>query len=88
MFKLGQKVKWSSQAQGRWKEKRGTLKMILEAEQDAVAHLPLGLPKSRFKGERYSENRRALVEVPRGGKSILSDYYAPRLSSLQLDESI
>jgi len=60
--------------------------MILEAEQDAAAHLPLGLPKSRFKGERFSENHRALVEVPRGGKSIISDDYAPRLSALELDE--
>ncbi|MGG3884322.1 hypothetical protein [Brevibacillus panacihumi] len=85
-MKIGDKVRWTSQSQGSWKEKRGTLKMIVEAEQDATVHLPLGLPKSRFKGERYSQTRRALVEVHRGGKSNLSDYYAPRLTALELDE--
>jgi len=35
-MQIGDKVKWSSQSQGSWKEKCGTFKMILEAEQDAT----------------------------------------------------
>lgn len=85
-MKIGDKVKWTSQAQGRWKEKRGILIAFLGPDDDAYDFLPTGLPKSRFKGQRTSLNRRALAEVPRGGKSTLSDYYAPRLADLRLDE--
>lgn len=85
-MKVGDKVKWSSQAGGVWKEKRGTLIALLAPEQDALKMLPSELPKSRFKGERFSENFRGMVEVPRGGKSSLSDFYAPRMSALVLNE--
>ncbi|WP_309479417.1 hypothetical protein [Brevibacillus agri] len=82
-MQIGDKVKWASQANGIWKEKRGVLRAILGPDDDVYDVLPPGLPKSRFKGSRRSLNRRALVEVPRGGKSKLSDFYAPYLSVLE-----
>ena len=81
-FKPGDKVHWESQSQGTWKLKYGFFIMIIEPGEDATAFLPPDLPKSRFKGERISKIRRALVEVVTG-KYRPCNYYAPRLSALQ-----
>ncbi|WP_243015167.1 hypothetical protein, partial [Brevibacillus borstelensis] len=75
-------------AKGSWKEKRGILIAFLGPDDDATDFLPAELPKSRLKGQRTSLNRRSLVEVPRSGRSTLSDYYAPRLADMNVNANL
>lgn len=78
---IGQTVTWTSQSQGSKKTKTGTVIAIVEPDQDAAEFLPKDLPINRFKGQRISRNRRALVAVPRASGNGC-DYYAPRLEWL------
>jgi len=79
---IGQTVTWTSQSQGSAKTKTGTVIAIVEPGEDARKHLPAGLPKTRFKGDRFSTNRRALVAVPRASENGC-DYYAPPVKWLE-----
>lgn len=79
----GSKVKWVSQSGGYWREKEGTLLGYAQANVDAMQWVPKDTPVSRVKFQAKSEFERAIVLVPRGGKSKLSDYYAPRPSMLE-----
>jgi len=93
MLKAGDKVTWTSQSGGSTKRKTGILLGSVEAKESGFAAL------NQFKGNELfaSENRskikfqdtnivynRAIVEVPRGGKSVLSDYYAPSVTLVRL----
>jgi hypothetical protein len=62
--------------------KTGTVIAILEPNEDAAKFLPASLPKTRFKGDRISSNRRALVAVPRASGNGC-DYYAPPVKWLE-----
>ena len=79
---INQTVTWTSQSQGNVKTKTGTVTAIIEPGEDARKYLPAGLPKTRFKGDRISTNRRALVEVPRASGNGC-DYYAPPVKWLE-----
>lgn len=82
---VGAKVKWTSQSQGSVKEKIGTVYAVVEAGQNAKAHLPAGLADSQIKFDtRHVQHKRYIIEVPRGGKSDKVDYYCPRVGDLQL----
>jgi len=79
---IGQTVTWTSVSQGVVKTKTGTVVAIIEPGEDARKYLPPGMPKSRFKADRFSGNRRALVAVPRvSGNGC--DYYAPPVKWLE-----
>jgi len=80
MIVAGDTVKWESQSGGYWKKKEGKLIGYCQAEKDAKQFVPKGTPVSRIKFQSKSPFERAIVEVPRGGKSTISDYYAPRVS--------
>lgn len=95
MIRVGDFVRWTSQSGGFWKEKRGRVLAIVPAGQrvDKVWAIPDNLPQSRMKWSRaqtadgqwvadISSHDRAVVEVPRPNGRV-SDYYAPRLSTLE-----
>lgn len=84
-LKQGDSVTWISQSQGSWKEKRGTVISVVPAGASAIRMLEEkvgAVPKSRIKFQDVSKFERVLVEVKRGGKSGLLDYYAPKLKTL------
>lgn len=89
-IKPGDIVEWTSQSQGVAKTKRGKVLAIVPKETEINLHpLLASVPGSRIKFEtlgfymKPSINDRAVVEVPRGGRSKLSDYYAPKLKWLK-----
>jgi len=83
ILKRGTLVTWESQAGGYTKRKVGTILAFIPKNEDGYQELfkiffpEFRLPPSQIKGQRYSQSARYLVEVPRGGKSKLSDYYTP-----------
>jgi len=79
---VGKVVTWTSQSQGSEKTKTGTVIAIIEPGEDARKYLPAGLPKTRFKGDHFSTNRRVLVAVPRTSGNGC-DYYAPPVKWLE-----
>ncbi|KLU61732.1 hypothetical protein CEB3_c19110 [Peptococcaceae bacterium CEB3] len=81
-FKPGDLVLWTSQVRGIEKRKTGTFIRIVGINEDAFAGLRI--KANRRKGQQYNRvSVRALVEVPRGGKSILTDFYTPRLEVIK-----
>lgn len=81
--RVGDKVKWTSQAQGSFMEKEGTVLAILPAGEDATRFLPAGAKKSHIKFQPKSAIYRALVEVMSGAKHDIPNYYAPRMNILE-----
>lgn len=88
-MKIGSTVTWESQAGGSWKTKTGKVIAVLPKYESAKGLLDfLDVPASRIKFQLSSEIERVIVEVHRGGKSKLTDLYAPRPSQLKvLEES-
>jgi len=83
----GQEVFWVSQSQGTTTKKRGRVVGTVGRSKSAFNLLPEGLPKSRIKFQEFNlTGTRVIVEVPRGGKSKLSDFYAPYASMIKLVE--
>lgn len=85
-MKIGDQVTWKSQAGGRWKEKTGKIIAILKPEENArpiLEAIGITFPSNRVKFQSHSELHRAIVEVPRGGRSKLTDYYSPRITQLK-----
>ncbi|MFB0841808.1 hypothetical protein [Paenibacillus oleatilyticus] len=88
MWNIGDKVKWSSQAQGSEKEKRGTVHAIVPADANVRPYLPEGIARTQQKFDTiHAAYQRYIIAVPRGGKSQLVDYYCPRPNLLQIDDS-
>ncbi|RKN86773.1 hypothetical protein [Paenibacillus ginsengarvi] len=84
-MKIGDVVTWKSQAAGVWKEKTGEIVGFIKPEEDArniLQKFDVKYPSNRVKFQSLSELDRVLVEVPRGGRSNISDYYAPRKSQV------
>ncbi|MCL6557757.1 MAG: hypothetical protein K6U74_02945 [Firmicutes bacterium] len=93
MIKVGDVVKWKSQAGGIEKEKQGiVVAFVPKGTRGAYKVLAkvLGietnnLPKSRIKFQDINiAYDRAIVEVRRGGKSKVADYYAPSVNLLRI----
>ena len=86
-FKAGDKVAWTSQAQGSWTAKSGTVVADVPAGESAMRHIPSGTKKSRSKVDKdKSSIDRVLVAVPaKDGKVI--HYYCPRRSVLVAQEN-
>src|SRR5690606_12473619 len=88
-FKPGDIVEWTSQAAGSGKTKRGKVLAIVKKGETKEFDFLKGCPGSRVKfttigfSIALSRFNRAVVEVPRGGKSRLCDYYAPRIEWLR-----
>ncbi|WP_135553296.1 hypothetical protein [Paenibacillus cymbidii] len=86
-LQVGDKVKWTSQSGGYQKEKRGTVYAVVPEGVNAMAKLPRSLRSTQRKFDTWhSKYVRFIIAVPRGGKSVLVDYYCPNPGLLQLDE--
>ncbi|MED1945679.1 MULTISPECIES: hypothetical protein [Brevibacillus] len=79
-YEPGDTVEWESQAGGSTKAKRGEVLAILPAGRRLHQYLPADTPSSQCKAQNVSAIPRALIEVPRGGKSVKADFYAPHVS--------
>jgi hypothetical protein len=87
MFNVGAEIKWVSQSGGMQKEKRGKLiGTIIKGESGfRVLNKATGLEwygitaRVKFQDTNVVSDR-YLVEVPRGGRSVLTDFYAPQMS--------
>ena len=88
-LKPGDIVEWTSQSAGSWKTKRGKVLAIVKKGETKEFDFLRNCPGSRVKfatdGSSIAPSRfdRAVVEVPRRGKSRLCDYYAPRIEWLR-----
>lgn len=88
MWNIGDKVKWCSQSNGGYKDKRGTVHAVVPSLKNARMFLPQGMRASQRKFDTMITNYdRYIIAVPRGGRSELVDYYCPRPSMLQADVS-
>ncbi len=79
MFRLGDEVRWSSQAAGCWKTKVGMIVAVVPAGKPAYEHVP---PDSRCKDTRATPRREESYLVQVGGRRM--DLYWPRASQLEL----
>lgn len=88
-IKIGDVVKWKSQSNGFWKEKRGELIAIVPANVSIYDAWPEAktIPKARQKwGGEISQNDRGIVRITKISDKKLKirhEYYAPRLSVLK-----
>lgn len=83
-YEPGDIVEWESQAGGSAKVKRGKVLVILPAGRRLNQYLPAGTSDAQRKAQNVSAIPRVLVEVPRGGKSVQLDYYAPHVNKPRL----
>jgi hypothetical protein len=77
---IGDRVTWKHQAKGKHKQMTGTVIDVIEPGEDGYSKLfhIEKLSMNRIQFDRGTKTyRRLLVEVKRGGKSTLSDFYAP-----------
>ncbi len=87
MFKAGDKVAWTSQAQGSWTEKHGTVVVDIPAGKSAMQHIPSGTKKSHSRIDKnISSIDRVLVAVPAGKDGKITHYYCPRKNVLTVKE--
>lgn len=89
MIKVGDKVTWESQAQGSWVRKTGKVIAVVPPGESALGWVPLGTKKShiKFEVDVYLRGDRAVVAVPAGAYDELINYYAPRLSVLEISST-
>lgn len=81
---IGTHVVWESQASGSYKVKKGIVITLIPKSIWATPWLK-GISKSRIKGNDLNEySDRVLAAVPRGGKSVLYDYYLPTVKSVRV----
>lgn len=82
-MKTGDKVKWTSQSGGSWKEKIGEVIAEIPAAESAMDHL-YGVKKSHIKFcKDFSVYDRVLVAVPAGKDGQITHYYCPAKSVLK-----
>lgn len=88
-FKIGDMIRWASQAGGAVKVKRGKVIAILPSNRDLYGAVPKGTPRSRVMGSSLSLGLRYVVEVPYAGKDTGSHvpprYYAPLVKTIDGD---
>lgn len=81
MIIVGDQVTWTSQSQGTAKTKTGVVLAVIPKNRDGHKILdklvgPVSTGQLKFQDYNIVSDR-ILVEVPRGGRSQLNDYYAP-----------
>lgn len=82
--RVGDKVTWTSQSGGSWKEKTGEVIAEIPAGESAMRHLPDYIKKSHIKFcKDFSTYDRVLVAVPSGKDGKITHYYCPIKSSLK-----
>ncbi|MEK8128688.1 hypothetical protein WMW72_12305 [Paenibacillus filicis] len=85
-MKPGDKVTWTSQSNGGVKTKTGVIHAVVPTGSRASIYLPKDISTSQRKFDNiFAVNfDRYIVAVPRGGKSVLTDYYCPKPGLLKL----
>lgn len=84
-MEIGQLVMWTSQAQGSFMEKKGTILAEIPAGERAKRFLPCGVKKSHIKFDKdISIITRVLVAVPAGKNGQITHYYCPAKHVLEL----
>ncbi len=83
MIKTRETVKWVSQAQGGYTEKKGTVIDIIKSGESAMRLVPETAKKSHIKFQDKSQMERVLVEVPAGKDGSIKHYYCPLKSVLE-----
>lgn len=87
MFKAGDKVAWTSQSQGSWTEKHGTVIANIPSGVGATQYISSGAKKSHSRFDKdISSIDRVLVAVPAGKDGKITHYYCPRSSVLTVKE--
>ncbi|SFV08056.1 hypothetical protein [Alicyclobacillus macrosporangiidus] len=93
-FRPGDLVRWESQSQGSWKEKRGEVVAVIPAGLSAFRFLPSGKPNKEWRAmftTDVAKIDRVLVRVQRvrkrDGQVLGWDYYCPRLSQVLIVEA-
>ena len=81
VFKHGDAVKWSSQAQGSWQTKTGTVDAVIPAGRHIDATLYSKLAKA---GGSPREHESYVVKVMTGAKGTIAKYYWPVVTKLSL----
>lgn len=88
-FKVGDTIRWASQAGGGVRVKRGRVIAILPSNGDLHGAVPKGTKPSHVMGAGRSLSVRYVVEVPYAGKDtgshVLPRYYAPLVSTIDGD---
>lgn len=87
MLKIGDKVRWESQAQGSWTEKNGTVIAEIPAGESPMSHIPKTAKKSHIKFDEISKRDRVLVAVPAGKDGQITHYYCPSKRILLMQEN-
>ena len=82
-IKVGDQVRWISQASGGYAEKQGQVLALIPPGVDASQFLPADVMKSHIKFQNKSTNERALVRVMAGKNKDIPHYYAARVSALE-----
>lgn len=87
-FQPGDKVTWSNHIGADWnrvkKHHIGTFLTYIPPGTSAKSLLPKGISGNQLKGQDVAlRTNRAIVAVPRGGRSELVDYYMPNVRWLR-----
>lgn len=83
-MRIGERVRWISQAKGSWAEKFGTVLAEIPAGESARQHIPADAKKSHIKFDKdISMIPRVLVAVPAGKDGSIIHYYCPGRSVLK-----
>lgn len=81
-MKVGQKVVWTSQSGGSFKDKYGEVIAEIPAGESAMAHVPSTAKKSHIKFSDISTKDRVLVAVQAGKDWQITHYYCPLKSMI------
>jgi hypothetical protein len=94
-LKVGDKVKWASQAGGVWKDKEGVVVAVIAGGRDSgeranaeiKARTQAGTHRSAFGGGWARDHESYVVEVRQGGPKSKPVLYWPVASKLRKDDS-
>lgn len=86
-MKPGDTIKWKSQAGGVWKEKIGTVVVMVPKGESAKKHIPNTAKKSHIKFDKDVSNStdRVLVAVQTGKDGKTVHYFCPSANVLRLN---
>ena len=85
-IKVGERVRWMSQASGGYAEKQGQVLALIPPGVDASQFLPADVMKSHIKFQNKSTNERALVRVTAGKNKDIPHYHDAKERALEKSE--
>lgn len=82
-MRIGQRIRWTSQSGGSFKEKSGEIIAEIPKGESAMAHVPGTVKRGHIKFGDVSIKDRVLVAVPSGKDGNITHYYCPLKSMIQ-----